>query len=224
MSLIDPAFLSQLPTSPLFITGAALGVIGAALVLAGLAALFMLRPLRFAMRTVAGLLLLSLGALAGTITIGIQGYRELAREDLAARLVVRPAGPQRFLATFRFPDGRMASYALSGDEIYVDAHILKWTPLVSALGLHTAYELDRVGGRYREIEHERSAARTLYSLGLEKPVDLFDLRRRYAFLAPLLDADYGSAAFVPVTDPAEFDLRVTTTGLLIRPSIVLKDR
>jgi hypothetical protein len=106
----------------------------------------------------------------------------------------------------------------------VDARILKWHALANTLGLHTAYELDRVGGRYREIDKERATSRTLYALAQQKPVDLFDLRRRYAFLAPFFDAEYGSAAFVPVSEPAELELRVSTTGLLIRPSAAKKDR
>ena len=44
-----------------------------------------------------------------------------------------------------------------------------------------------------------------------------ELRSRYTFLAPLVDAEYGSATFVPVTHPAELELRVSTTGLLVRP-------
>src|SRR5258708_28929925 len=80
------------------------------------------------------------------------------------------------------------------------------------------YELDRVGGRYRGIDKERAAARTLYALGREKPVDLFDLRKRYTFLEPFLDAEYGSAAFVPVNQPAEPGLRGFTTGPLFLPS------
>jgi len=164
----------------------------------------------------AGLLLLSLGGLAGTIAIGTQGYLALTREDVAAHLFVRPIGPQRFAATVRFPDGRETTFALAGDEIYVDAHILKWKPLANVLGLHTAYELDRIAGRYYAIEQEQSAVRTVYSLGQDKPVDLFGLRRRYSFLAVLLDAEYGSATFAPVTQPAELELRVSTTGLLMR--------
>jgi hypothetical protein len=116
----------------------------------------------------------------------------------------------------RYPDGRQSAFALAGDEIYVDARILKWKPIANVFGLHTGYELDRVAGRYRDTEQERSAPRTVYALGEDKPVDLFGLRRRHAFLAPLLDAEYGSATFVPVTQPAELELRVSTTGLLIR--------
>jgi len=213
---IDPAMALDLSGSPFFLAAIALGALGVILILAGIAALVRATPLRFVFRTLAGLLLLSLGGLAGTIAIGTQGYQALTREDVAAHLFVRPVGPQRFAATVRFPDGRETTFELAGDEIYVDAHILKWKPLANVLGLHTAYELDRVAGRYYAIEQERSAVRTVYSLGQDKPVDLFGLRRHYAFLAVLLDAEYGSATFTPVTRPAELELRVSTTGLLIR--------
>jgi hypothetical protein len=191
--------------------------LGALLVLAGIVALFRGRFLGFTARALAGLLLVSLGALAGTIALGVQGYRALTREDVAARVVVRAAGGQRFAATVRYPDGREAAFDLAGDEIYLDAHILKWKPFANVLGLHTAYELGRVAGRYRDIEQERKARRTVYSLSKDRPVDLFELRQRHAFLAPLFDAEYGSATFVPVAKRAEFELRVSTTGLLMRP-------
>jgi hypothetical protein len=200
----------------LLLAAIAIAVLGAILVLAGIAALFRGRPGRFALRMLAGLLLLSLGGIAGVIAEGMLGYLALIREDTAARIVVRPAGAARFSATFSFADGRQKVFEIAGDEIYVDAHILKWRPLMNMIGLHTAYELDRVAGRYHGIEQERSAVRTVYALGQDKPVDLFGMRRRHEFLAPFLDAEYGSATFVPVTRPAEFELRVSTTGLLIR--------
>ena len=204
--------------TPLFLAALASGALGMVLLLAGLASFFRLRLMGFVYRTLFGLLLLALGGLAGTVSIGIQGYRALTREDLAARISVKPTGPQRFSATFRFPDGRTGTFELAGDEIYVDAHILKWTPYANWAGLHTAYELDRVAGRYHAIQDEREAPRTVQSLARAKPVDLFTLRRRYTFLAPLLDAEYGSATFVPVAQPAELELRISNTGLLIRES------
>jgi len=207
---------SAFETSPFVLAAALLGALGGIFIIAGLVALRRARPLRFALRTLAGLLLLSLGALAGAIGVGMSGYRALTREEVAARIVVRPAGPQRFAATFIVSDRPEMTYELAGDGIYVDAHILKWKPMANVLGLHTAYELDRVGGRYDDIARERSANRTLYSLVQDRPVDLFGLRRRYGFLAPLLDAEYGSGTFVPVRRRAEFEVRVSTTGLLIR--------
>lgn len=192
------------------------GLIGVALLLTGVGALRRRRVLRFTTRTASGALFLALAAAFATVTAGIQGYRSFTREDLAATIEVRPTGAQTFTAYVKFPDGRREVFKLAGDQIYVDAHILKWKPVANVLGLHTAYELDRVAGRYRAIEQERSAPRTVQALGRQRLVDLFGLRQRYAFLEPLLDAEYGSATFVPATRPAELELRVSTTGLLIR--------
>ena len=205
--------------SPFFVAAVTLAVLGLILVFAGFAALFRLRPIRFTLRTLAGLLLVSLGVLAGTISIGIQGYQALTHEALAAHLKVLPQGPQSFQATLRYPDGREVTFQLAGDEIYIDAHILKWKPVANMLGLHTAYELDRVAGRYRDIGQERSAQRTVYQLSEGRLVDLFSLRRRYEFLSALFDAEYGSATFVPVSKPVDLELRVSTSGLLIREAV-----
>jgi hypothetical protein len=209
---------SPVPLSALSISGALLCVIGLLLFLAGLIALVRLRPMRALTRLLAGALALALGALAGALAIGTQGYRAFTHEDLAARIDVKPTGPQRFLATFHYPDGRVAGYVLNGDAIYVDAHVLKWKPWANVLGLHTAYELSRVAGRYNDVDQERTAPRSVHALAEERPVDLFSLRRRYSWLAPVLDADYGSGTFVAVDANKTLELRVSITGLLLRPA------
>jgi hypothetical protein len=194
------------------------GVLGAVFLVAGVVALRRARPLGFGVQTLTGLLFLALAGLAGAIGLGMRGYRALTHEELAARIDVRPVGPQKFTATVHVPDRPAATYELSGDEIYIDAHILKWKPIANVLGLHTAYELHRLSGRYDDIEQERTADRTVHSLASDRRVDLFELRRRYAFLAPVFDAEYGSGTFVAVREPASLEVRVSTTGLLIRDS------
>ena len=64
------------------------------------------------------------------------------------------------------------------------------------------------GGKGRE--------RSIHGLSTEKPADLFELVQRYTFLAPLVDTEYGSATFIDVSEPARFEVLVSTTGLLIR--------
>ena len=144
------------------------------------------------------------------------GYRALTREELAAVIRTRPTGPQQFEAVFVFPDGRERAYQRSGDQLAVDARVLKWKPAVNLLGLHTAYRLDRVSGRYADIEHEKTRPRTVYALEEPRRLDLFDLRRRHTLLAPLVDAEYGSGTFVSADEVARLELRVSTTGLLLR--------
>lgn len=178
-----------------------------------------LRRRRFAsalVRTLTGLVFLLLGALFGTITVGLRGYQALTFEEVAATVKTEPIGPQRFRATITLPDQRLAMYELSGDAFYIDAHILKWHAWANILGLHTAYELDRVAGRYNAIGDEQTKPHTAYSLAKGKPVDVFFLARR-TLLGALVDAQYGSAAFVAGNKPAEYEVRVSTTGLLMRP-------
>ena len=169
-------------------------------------------------RTLVGALLLCLAALTATISVGIRGYRALTYEAVAATVKTEPVGLQRFRATIVLPDQRLAMYELAGDAFYVDAHILKWHPWLNLLGLHTSYELDRVAGRYNAVTDERSRPHTAYSLARERPVDVFSLARR-KLLGPLVDAEYGSAAFVAGTRPAQFEVRVGATGLLMRPLV-----
>jgi len=111
-------------------------------------------------------------------------------------------------------------FDLAGDAVYVDAHVLKWRPLGTLLGLETAYELDRIAGRYAALGDEQTRERTVYSLATRKPVDAFDLARRYWVLRPFVDAEYGSATFIGATAPtgAVYEVRVSTTGLLVRPA------
>lgn len=163
-----------------------------------------------------GALLLSLAALAGTLGVSTQGYRALTLEEVAATITTAPTGPQAFQAYVEFSDGRKETFHVAGDQLLVDAHILKWHPLANILGFHTHYELDRLTGRYLEIQDERTEPRTVHSLKAKKPADLFHLAGRYTLLALLVDTEYGSATYIEVDRPARFEVRVSTNGLLIR--------
>ncbi|BAV34924.1 hypothetical protein SCL_2647 [Sulfuricaulis limicola] len=191
-------------------------MLGAVMLVAAGAALRRRRPLRMSARLLLALVFLAGATASGAVALGVQGYRALTHEELAATVRTEPLGPNRFRAQFRFPDGREVAYTLNGNQLYVDARILKWHPFANIFGLHTVYELDRVAGRYLDLAQEQQQPRTVQSLAPERQVDLFSLRQRYALLSPLLDADYGSATFAAADSPAQYEVRVSTTGLLIR--------
>ena len=65
---------------------------------------------------------------------------------------------------------------------------------------------------------ERTKKRTVFGLSREKPLDLFHLRRLTSLFKPLVDAEYGSATFITGATRAKLQLRVSTSGLLIRKS------
>jgi len=168
----------------------------------------------------ASALLLTCSLLLGAITVGINGYRAFTQEALAATIKTEPIGPHHFRATVTLPDSSLHMFDLAGDAVYVDAHVLKWRPIATLLGLETVYELDRISGRYQALSDEQTSERTVYSLAHKKPFDAFDLARSYWILRPFVDAEYGSATFIGATASggATYELRVSTTGLLVRPS------
>ncbi len=201
----------------LMATSIGFGLLGLLFMLAGVTSARRRRFVRLSLHATLALACLASGALFLTLQLSLQNYRALTREDLAATIHAEPVGPSQFRVTIHLPDGRTDSYWLAGDEVYVDAHILKWKPWANLFGLHTAYELDRIAGRYHLIEDERRRPHTVYSLATDQFVDLFALRRRYAWLESVVDAEYGSAAFFPTGDRVAIELRVSTTGLLFRP-------
>jgi len=201
----------------LIVIAALLGVVGFAIGFSAFGALLRARLFRFAFSALLSVVLLAAGAVLALLALGIEGMKALTKEESAARIKVVPTGLQRYDATVTFPDGRVQTYDLAGDDIYIDGHIVKWTALANMLGLHTSYRLDRIAGRYRAIEQETTARRTVYSIGAPAMVDLVALGRRLP-LRDFFDAEYGSASYVPVSEPRELDLMVSTTGLLLRPA------
>ena len=109
-------------------------------------------------------------------------------------------------------------YDLAGDVFYIDARILKWHSVVSPLGLHTAYELDHIAGRYKGVADERGKTRTTYPLAQPRAFDMFRLVKTFPFLTLLVDAEHKSATVAVAGWPANFDVLVSTTGLVIRPA------
>lgn len=175
--------------------------------------------IRATLAALTGALCLTSGLLCGAIAVGVRGYRAFTHEAVAATIKTEPLGAQRFRATVTLADSSLHMFELAGDQVYVDAHVLKWRPIGTLLGLETAYELDRISGRYQALADEQARPRTVYSLAADKPFDAFDLARRYWVLRPFVDAEYGSATFIGATAPggSTYEVRVSTTGLLVRP-------
>ena len=196
---------------------ALLGIVGIAVGFAAFGALVRARIFGFVFRALMSVVLIAAGAVLALFSLGVEGMRALTKEESAARIKVAPTGLQRYDATVTFADGSVKTYDLAGDDIYVDGHIVKWTPLANMLGLHTSYRLDRIAGRYRALEQENTARRTVYAIDTAPVIDLVALGKRLP-LGQFFDAEYGSASYVPVAEARELDLMVSTTGLLLRPA------
>lgn len=192
----------------------------------GLVALFVgLRRLfrgRFlpAMRSLLGaILLVAVAAALFLVATNLHTYARLTHEQPVADLAFRQQGPQQFLTTLtRAPSGDVETFLLYGDEWQLDARVLKWRGWANLLGLDARYRLERVSGRYRDVEQERSAPRTVYGLAATPAIDLWAISRANPRWLPFVDALYGSATYLPMADGARYHVTISQSGLLARPT------
>jgi len=157
--------------------------------------------------------------LSGGGALTLRGYRLLAREVDVATIGARQVAPQQFAVRADFPDGTYTSGALRGDEWQLDARVIKWKPTAVALGAEPLYRLDRLSGRYRDAAQAQANTVSLIDLGGDSIIDLWQLKRRFPQWLPWIDADYGSAAYLPLVNGGRYRVSLSPLGgLVARPA------
>lgn len=170
-------------------------------------------------RTLWSLLCAALALLAAFGATSLLGYRRLTAEAPVATIEATRIAPQRFAVTLTTADGARQRIELAGDDWQIDARVIKWRAAAVALGAPPLYQLDRIGGRYRDVAQEREAPRSVVALAPLPALDLWQLKRRYPRWLPWIDADYGSAAYLPLVDGGRYTVTLATAGgLVARPA------
>ena len=165
----------------------------------------------------AGLILFLLAIAAVLIGGNLRTYQRLSYEQPAGELQLARTGEREYNAVLSYPNGERANFALRGDEWQVDARVLKWRAFANLIGFDAAYRLERISGRYSKIEDERNQPRTVYDLNTVGRVDPWELVHRYHSWVPWMDALYGSATYLPMSDGALYEIKVAQSGLVARP-------
>jgi hypothetical protein len=195
-----------------------LALFGLLLMLLACQRLFRARFVAAAGSALASIALLAIAALLFVVSLNLHTYARLTHERPVAEIVFEARGPQQYRATLaEVPSGRMQLFTLAGDEWQLDARVLKWRSWANLLGLDARYRLERISGRYRDIERERSARRTVYPLSENPGLDLWLLSTRYPRWLSFVDAVYGSATYMPMADGARYEISITQSGLIARP-------
>ena len=166
---------------------------------------------------ITGLLFIAVSLLAGAILVNLLTYDRLTRETPVSEIRFRALSPQRFLAYLTPVKGSARIVEMNGDEWQIDARVLKWRGVALLFRFDPVYRLERLGGRYHDIDQERSAPRTVYSLSEDPGLDIWTFVRKNAHRIPWVDAVYGSATYMPMVDGAHYMVFISTTGLFARP-------
>jgi hypothetical protein len=193
------------------------GLLGFLLLIAGFRRFNLHRFGAASFSTGSALVLFLLAACTFLLSANMRTYQRLTAEEPAGELQFTRIAPHQYNGVLSYPNGKVAYFPLRGDEWQVDAHIIKWQASVNLLGFDTAFRLDRISGRYTQIEDERHQPRTVYELNPPDRIDLWDLAHRYHSWFPWIDALYGSATFLPMADNASYTISASQSGLIARP-------
>lgn len=171
------------------------------------------------LRGTAGILFFVVAICVFILALDLASYDELLVEKPIASISFEKQGEQHYVANLSFyTDKDAQSFELYGDQWQIDARVIRWTGLVSMLGAKPGFKLDRISGRYYSLEDERRKKRSVHELTEdERFVDVWKILKNSGDFLPGIDAEYGSAAYLPMSNAASYELSLSHTGLTARP-------
>lgn len=169
-------------------------------------------------RGLIGLGLLSLAVFIALMAFDIYSYKQILQEQVIATLTFEKIEDQHYSATLVDKEGNQKLFNIRGDQWQLDARIIKWQGYFASFGIKPAFRLERISGRYYDLEKETTAKRTAYAIHPSLyGLDLWHILNQYPNLVPVIDAIYGTATYLPMKDGALFEVTLSNTGILARP-------
>ena len=175
------------------------------------------RPVRATGSLAGGLVATVLGGASILLAFSYYGYGRLVDEQVVGKIEFSQSAPGEFTARLMIDGEPDRLFELRGDEWQIDARVVLWKPPVTLLGLDPIYQLDRLSGRYSDIDDEMKEQRTVYALTEELTLDVWRVARQFPRLVPGVDAYYGTATYVPMADGARFEVTLSRDALIARP-------
>jgi hypothetical protein len=165
-----------------------------------------------------GFFLIGVAAVVAVMAFDLYSYKQVLEEQPVATINFDKIEEQHYFAVLSDKNGREQRVELRGDQWQLDARIVKWKGYLAGFGLKPAYRLERLSGRYYDIEQETTEKRTAHSVHPSLyGVDVWQIINDHPEWLPVVDAVYGSATYLPMKDGALFEISLSNTGLVARP-------
>lgn len=191
-----------------------------------LALILLRRPRRGGrfVRVCVGLLCALLALALAGFGVSLHQYLRLDAELPVATLHSRALGPQRFAVTMTDGNGRSREFEVLGDDWQLDAWVVRWRLPALLAGVPPLYRLDRLSGRYHDIEREREGVRSVFGLADHAWPDLVALQQQYPQWLPFVDTRYGSGAYLPLIDQGRYEVSLHPRGGLVARAADIRTR
>lgn len=106
-------------------------------------------------------------------------------------------------------------FFFDADEWVIEGRIIQWKPIFAFFGVKNYYQIERLSGRYLDIEKEKSLPRIVYDLYGQKD-DFWKFLYKAQLFIPFIEAAYGNSAFVAYEYGKKFHVYVTSSGFMIK--------
>ena len=161
--------------------------------------------------------LLLVAVIAGLFTMNVYTFNRLTDEALIARLRFSQDAEKEYQVELRSGDFCLPDfYTIYGDEWRVDARFLKWKPWANLLGMDAMYRLERLGGRYHDVQTENTGKHLVHDISRQPVIDLLKYSgRSWAGWMPV-DTLFGSSVYEKIDPAVEYLVYRSQSGLLVR--------
>ena len=164
-----------------------------------------------------GLVLLLLTGVFFLVAEDLASYRVAENERAVLTLSFKSQGPQRFAVQLQQAGDKQLEAVIEGEQWQLDVQMLRWSPLMNAMGFHTGYRLHELRGRYLALGLDRQKTPDAYPLSQSRHLDVWQLLNNYAAHIAVLKAPLVSPGFIPIADGAMFEVVSSGTALVARP-------
>ena len=106
-------------------------------------------------------------------------YQRLTHENEIVEVLIRKLARQKYQLVLIYPqragqNDESEYYSLYGDEWQLDARVIKWKGWANVIGLDSYYQLDRLSGRYANIEQANTSPPSAHQLtGQQKGINIW---------------------------------------------------
>lgn len=142
-------------------------------------------------------------------------YTSLTQEQLIATLKFdkeSQSKSQIFIAHLYDSQGEtIGDYKLFGDQWQMDAGFIKMEYWANVFGVDSKYTLDRLEGRYKNIDDQNSKKHQSYQLEDHSLIDTMSF---------FVDTTYGSSVYTDIKLNTKYSVYKTQTGLMVRETII----
>ncbi len=149
------------------------------------------------------------------ITVFSNMYYQLTKEVIVATAIIKEAklsGKEYQVLLLDENGNNLGKYKIYGDQIQLEVKFMKIRDCFNIFGINSRYDLDRLQGRYSNIQEQNTRKSFAYDLSKSTILNTF----YFSWPSWLVDTTYGSSTYVNIQKNHVYDFIKRPTGIITR--------